>query len=435
MGILFWLRNSFFWTMDALKGSSVKKDFLQIETCFKLSSFEELQQHNKPILKHLLNTAVSESTFYKKYAGYKSLRDFPVVDKHIIKKNFDEISISDKTKEKLFTVSTSGSTGTPFKIFQSKRKKTRNTADTLYFANSAGYFLGHQLLYLRLWSAYYRKSNFLAKLQNIRQLDVQDLDEPYIEKLIEELKKDKSIKGWLGYPSGFEKICNYLDKTGSGQLDCNIQSIIAMSEGLSHYVKSKMEYYFQAPVVSRYSNVENGIIAQQKPGEKYFTINWASYHVEILDINKDIPVKTGEIGRIVVTDLYNTATPMIRYDTGDLGSFSFLKDQHNKFPMLSSVQGRKMDVLLDTNGNLVSPFKMYNYLHDYPELDQVQFIQSGKNRYTIKINKKGSFKRENEFVYLFKKDMGKDAVISIEYVDEIPLLKSGKRKLTVNLCQ
>ena len=251
--------------------------------------------------------------------------------------------------------------------------------------------------------------------------------------MLENLEKDKSTKGWLGYPSGMEKMCNYLDQSGSGPLNCNIKSIIAMSEGLSHYVQSKMEYYFQAPVVSRYSNVENGIIAQQKPGEKYFTVNWASYHVEILNLNEDFPAKKGEIGRIVVTDLYNTTTPMIRYDTGDLGSFSFLSDQHNQFPMLKSVHGRKMDILADTNGNLVSPFKMYNYLHDYPELEQVQFIQSDKRRYTIKINKSGTFARENEFIYLFKRDMGKDAIISVEYVDEIPLLKSGKRKLTVNL--
>lgn len=433
--MLLWLRNTFFWSLDLIKGRPIKKDLLEIRDCFELPSFQELEKRNEPKLNMLLNAAVNQSPFYKKYSNYQSLTDFPVVNKHIIKNNFDTINIPNKDKEKVFTVSTSGSTGTPFKIFQSKRKKLRNTADTLYFANSSGYVLGHQLLYLRLWSAYYRKSNFLAKLQNIRQLDVQDLDESHIRKLIKTLEKDKSYKAWLGYPSGFEKICNYLDKIDATPLNCRVKSIIAMSEGLSHYVKSKMEYYFQAPVVSRYSNVENGIIAQQKPGEKYFTINWASYHVEILDLKKDIPVKKGEIGRLVVTDLYNLSTPMIRYDTGDLGSFSFLNDQHNQFPMLSSVQGRRMDILADTHGNLVSPFKMYNYLHDYPELNQVQFIQSDKKRYTIRINKSGTFSRENEFIYLFKRDMGKDAIISVEYVDEIPLLKSGKRKLTVNLYQ
>tara|TARA_R110000868_G_scaffold193351_1_gene438210 strand:- start:2848 stop:4155 length:1308 start_codon:yes stop_codon:yes gene_type:complete len=435
MGLLLRLRNAFFWSMDTLNGNPIKKDLIQIDSCFKLSSFEELEKVNKPNLKHLLDLAVNHSPFYKEYGGYKDLKDFPVVNKNIIKENFDNINIPAKAKEKTYTVSTSGSTGTPFKIIQSKRKKLRNTADTLYFAKSAGFALGHELLYLRLWSAYYRKGKVLAKLQNIQQLDVQDLDDAYIKQLIVDLEKDKSPKGWLGYPSGFEKICNYLDQVDSAPLNCNIKSIIAMSEGLSEYVKSKMEYYFKSPVVSRYSNVENGIIAQQKPGEKYFTINWASYYVEILDLNQDIPVQKGEIGRIVVTDLYNLHTPMIRYDTGDLGSFSFLNDSSNQFPMLNSVQGRKMDILADTRGNLVSPFKMYNYLHDYPELAQVQFIQSDKRRYTIKINNNGSFARENEFIFLFKKDMGSDAIISVEYVDEIPLLKSGKRKLTVNLYQ
>ncbi len=50
-----------------------------------------------------------------------------------------------------------------------------------------------------------------------------------------------------------------------------------------------------------------------------FTINWASFYIEIIDFNEDKPVEQGKLSRIIVTDLYNLATPIIRYDTGDLG--------------------------------------------------------------------------------------------------------------------
>ena len=53
-------------------------------------------------------------------------------------------------------------------------------------------------------------------------------------------------------------------------------------------------------------------------------------------------------------------------------------------------------------------------------------------KYVIKINTKKNFLREEELVNLFRDVVGKDASIKLEYVDEIPALKSGKRKLTIN---
>jgi phenylacetate-CoA ligase len=192
-----------------------------------------------------------------------------------------------------------------------------------------------------------------------------------------------------------------------------------------------MEYYFQCPTVSRYSNEENGIIAQQLPDETNFTINWASYIVEILNMDNDTPVADGEVGRIIVTDLYNYATVMIRYDTGDIGSFDSSKS--DTIPKFNNIQGRKMDALYTTDGKLVNPFVLCFQVDEFQELDQIQYIQISKKGYTIKVNSKNNFKRESELLSLFKSEIGNDAEVSIEYVNEIPSLKSGKRKLTVNL--
>ena len=38
--------------------------------------------------------------------------------------------------------------------------------------------------------------------------------------------------------------------------------------------------------------------------------------VEIVD-DKGAPCASGEIGRVIVTDLHNFATPLMRYDIGD----------------------------------------------------------------------------------------------------------------------
>ncbi len=418
-----------FWFFDFIKGSKIKHHLKDIK--FINDNYPNSLDKRNQYLKKLLDHATLTSDFYKLYENYESLNDFPVIDKIIIREEFHNIISKQYKNKKKYKVSTSGSTGAPFSIYQDKNKKLRNTADTLYYAKLSGFTLGQKLLYLRLWAAYYKKPKLIAWLQNSVQLDVSDLNDAYLRKLILKLEKDSSKKGWLGYASGFETICKYLDKNNYAPLNCNITSIIAISERLGNDVKEKMEYYFKTPTVSRYSNVENGIIAQQTKDDTSFTINWASYIVEVLDLEKNEPAKKGAVGRIVITDLYNLATPMIRYDTGDLGILT-----HNgtdEIPKLKSIQGRRMDALYKTNGEILNPFTMHGYVYDFPEIEQLQFIQLDKYKFKIKINTNVKFTRETLLISKFKNDIGLDADIEVVYVKEIPALKSGKRKISVNL--
>ncbi len=47
--------------------------------------------------------------------------------------------------------------------------------------------------------------------------------------------------------------------------------------------------------------------------------------VKILKPDDDKLIQESEIGRIVITVLYNYSMPMIRYDTGDIGKHKFKK--------------------------------------------------------------------------------------------------------------
>ena len=70
----------------------------------------------------------------------------------------------------------------------------------------------------------------------------------------------------------------------------------------------------------------------------------------MFDLNEDKKIGFGQRGRIVITDLYNYATPLIRYDTGDVGIMHLDENNH---PYFSQVLGRKLDLIYDTKGNLV----------------------------------------------------------------------------------
>jgi phenylacetate-CoA ligase len=102
--------------------------------------------------------------------------------------------------------------------------------------------------------------------------------------------------------------------------------------------------------------------------------------------------------------------------------------------VFKSIEGRRMDMIYDTSGSHVSSFVITNNMWKYREVKQYQFIQTSKKNYIFKLNTDLPFIRANELTEEFKGYFGEDANITIDYVHEIPLLDSGKRKKVVNTC-
>ncbi|WP_143148069.1 CoF synthetase [Algibacter luteus] len=420
-----------FWFIDFLKGGKVKNHFNDIKFILENFDTDESKKRRSNYQIKLLEHAVDTVPFYEAYKGFTCLSEFPIVNKLILRENLENfISVSYKNKPN-FEVSTSGSTGTPLLVYQDINKKQRNTADTLYFGEKAGYKIGQKLFYFRAWGGILNKSVLASFLQNVKTVNVKNLDKESIRKLIHNITTGNSTKAFIGYTSSFREICKYLDSINSGPIKANISSMIANAEPLGEPTKNAVKKYFDFDILSRYSNMENGILSQQMKNEgSNFHINWASFFIEILDLEKNEPVSHGTLGRVVVTDLFNYSMPIIRYDTGDLAVINIDRNYFNGAPSFFKVEGRRMDTIYDTRGNIMTTV-VYE-LEYFPEFKQSQLIQEGEKVYLVKINIEGKFKQEEKLINMLKKYLGEDAIVRIEYVNEIPQLSSGKMKLTIN---
>ena len=429
------LRKELFWTLDLLKGAKVKKyfeDIRRINECpYSEAAIASRERYLQNILQHCLNTV----PFYRELElEGPGIEQFPVVDKNYIRERQDSFISTKYRKEKLYRASTSGSTGTPFTVLHHRSKRIRNTADTLYFAKKAGYALGEPLFFMRIW-----EKNGLGRLirklsQNVHQIDVTQLTDKKLHQLLGHLSKGASNKCMLAYASAYEVICNYLDGTQPHFRSTNVKSIISMSEALPKHCKISLKKYFSCEAFSRYSNRENGILAQQIPGfEGNFLLNMGSYHFEVLKLSTNELAEDGTVGRIVVTDLFNLSMPMVRYDTGDLG----IKQKYNyngtEYAVFSRIEGRKLDCVFNTAGEMLSSFIFPNKLRRYKNIKQFQFIQAGPKTYKFILNTNSEFSREAQLIREFSEVLGEDATVEVEYVDEIPLLSSGKRKKVLNI--
>jgi phenylacetate-CoA ligase len=424
------IRNKLFWLVDFIKKSPIKSQLNEINFSFIEKNSNPSYATNK--LNNILLEACSNTEFYKEFNGFP-ISQFPVIDKNLIRENYEKFLSRKYSESERIPLITSGSTGTPFITYQNKEKRQRNTADTIFMAQLGGYFVGKKLYYFKIWSEYNKKSEFLRFMQNIIAVDVLNLKKN-LPNVFKNLQANQSPIAILGYVSALETLSKFLDNENGKVKKPSVCSIITMSESLDEYTKTRLEEHLKCPVLSRYSNIENGILAQQTIKDPInFTVNIASYYIEILDVETNEVLPFGKLGKIVVTDYFNKAMPLIRYDTGDTGIMNEVIIDNKKTLVLSHIEGRKLDRIYNTKGELISSYIVYKNMWSYPEIEQYQFIQVSNKDYTFKISMKDKFEREVELTNEFKVYLGEDANFKIEYVKEIPLLNSGKRKKVMNI--
>ncbi|MBP0902486.1 hypothetical protein ACFSKN_02560 [Mariniflexile gromovii] len=431
MSFLSSIRQTLFWSTDTIRGGAIKKHYNEIKLINENKQSTEAKILKGKYLVRLLNHAIKNTNFYSEAAKKADLSSFPVINKDIIRSNYESFQSKEFLNKKNIQVSTGGSTGTPFKLFHNKNKRNRHLADNIYFAENGGYQLGDKLYLIRAWHKTGTKYLIQSFKRNIRLYGVINYTDKDMAKLLLDMQTDKNNKSIVCFASMCDILVNYLDNSATEeQLNgLNIKSIITDGDALNVVTKDKMQYYFKTPTVARYGNMECGIMAQQSySGGHEYQLNEASYYFEVLDLKEDKPVKPGEVGRIVVTDLFNYCVPLIRYDTGDLASYNVV----NNVTVFERIEGRKVDLIYNTSGDILSPYMVVQKMSEYSELKQFQFAQKDKKEYIFRLNPWTSFNQEQELIADSKTYLGNDANVTIEYVEEVPLLSSGKRKQVIN---
>lgn len=361
-------------------------------------------------------------------------KDWPVVNKNILRENKQEHLSSAFDPEKLISMSTSGSTGTPFSCLQDVNKKKHVNAEVMFYSGKTGYKVGQRIIFIRSLVKKVAKSPLQQFLQNVYQLNCKDFSDKGIKQMLERIRQLSAGSGAmiLSYASTLDAFRKYFEKHGMEEAKgCNIFGIVSGSEMLYDVTRETMEKAFGCKCFSRYSNEENGIIGQDDIKNNVFLNNRASYIVEILKFDSNQPAAVGEIGRVVITDLFNYAMPMVRYDTGDAGSWVEIEQGGVTRRAIGNFSGRAVDMIFDCEGNQISPHAITNGMWRFEGVKQFQFIQKGKKDYFIRINR-GSVFDKKELLGVLHSIVGEAANIRLEEVDDIPILASGKRRYIVN---
>lgn len=416
------IRKLGFWTLDAIRGGKIYAHQKHLQ---------QVKYSGKGDQKALTDLLVHASKTVPAYKGMPAeLKFFPVVSKQDYRKNFEAYRSSLHLDEsKLHKVFTSGSSGTPFMAYQDTNKLKWHQAGLIEINNDIGWGLGDRFAFLRVWGVAHNTRNLSLMLSNTVPVNVINFDRGRQEAFRQRMLHDKSLHLILGYASALEKLAEYLIECNDGPKTYGITLVIADSENLSAKAKQTIEKAFACPVLNRYANNENGILALTKENDDRFFVNYPEYYVEILKLNSDEPVVEGEAGRIVITDLYNYAFPFVRYDTGDIGVAEKVVD--GQCFVISQLLGRVSASLTKTDGVFITESSVTAYFENMINIGRYQIIQEAAKDYRIKIESTHQ-KLNGNLIERAKACFGNDANITIEHVVQIQQGKNGKYPITVN---
>lgn len=327
---------------------------------------------------------------------------------------------------------TGGSYGEPLRVPYSKPRTTVRTATFKYFNELAGYELGDPFVLIRAKN----KSKLEKFLRNENVFIPNDTSSHALEGFTNMLR-EKRIEVLMGYPSVMYALAIFLNDHPDKKKGLKIKTIISVSEPLEQEKRKYINDVFACKFVDRYSNEEVGLIAQQEEFGGGYLVNSFGIITEIVHPETNMPVKAGEQGKVLVTDLNNDLIPVVRYDTGDLATASEYKDGF--LHRIESIQGRIAEQLFSTNGTPISSLMLGPYIYKplsvQGKVFQYQFAQVEQMCYELRI--KGSqgdlpVSVEKQLIADLVAILGEDAIVDLIYVVDIKPQPSGKRPVFKN---
>ena len=423
------LRSRVFWLRDRLSGCPLSTHVQDIAAQME---DPDLRQHRTTErLQALLQHATETTRFYQRFRGVSSLDLFPVISKRALKENYAALFSDCYERSSLLKTATSGSYGTPLTFYLTREKKLRQHAEIIYFGRWAGFDVG---LRYALLSTAKAKPAWKRYLFNEVYLNPGRLDERWLSMVRQTLRRHE-VQILIGQSSAVAALAQYCIMSGDAPEVLSVTGVIAFGETVPESARQSVYQAFGVHLLSRYAARELGVLAHENPQTGKHLLNTASYVIEILDLNSDAPAAPGYLGRVVVTDLFSYAMPLIRYDTGDLAVLATERSAVGAVPMFERLEGRQVESIFAVDGTRISPFAIMGALRDLQQVFQYQFIQTRPTSYELRLVVQQPFTEAEIIRPRLLHLLGAAADLRITYTDEIASLPSGKRPCVLSYNQ
>jgi phenylacetate-CoA ligase len=363
------------------------------------------------------------------------LRDIPILSRDLLQGEYTEICATNWPRHhgRAGEIQTSGSTGQPVKV------KRTGLCQMYWLALTLRDHLWHQrdftatLAAIRvpggssnkgaatspIWgeavSALYRSgpSHLLPISTNVHQ------QAEWLAKV--------SPDYLLTYPTNLAELMRVVEKGGLHLP--RLREIRTIGESVPEELREICTRLLGIKVTDMYSSQELGIIALQCPVSGLYHVQSENLLMEILNEQGE-PCSPGEVGRAVVTDLHNFATPLIRYELRDYAEVGPICPCGRGLPTIRRILGRRRNMVVLPNGQRYWPRVGFQRFREViPGLKQYQLVQSTLQQIEVNLVVSGNVTQEQEAVltHVIQEALGYPFELQFDYrEEELPQTRSGK---------
>ncbi len=386
--------------------------------------FNEISRNNNnmiPFVEHDIKL------YLEKWGINECLENCPIMTKSDIINHRKKYRSDERAKVFAFT---GGSSGESLKVPLSKNRSIIRKASLSYYNQLVGYQIGDRYLFIRTKN----RPWLLRKIRNEYVFVVKSMNSNTLGQVSRYIQY-KQLKYIIGFPSVIYEIAQYMNQHSIN--NNYVDGIICTSEPVYHNQITEIKTAFNCKILDRYSNEEVGIIAHQRETDGDLIVDRFGVIVEVVDPNTLLPVKEGEEGKVLVTDLNADLFPIIRYDTDDIAMVSKYKD--GQLYSLKKVIGRNFEKIYKPDGSRIYTLSLgpsiYFPLSKAGYSCTFQFAQTNIDEYELRI-KQSVQKIPNKIIIeinnSLKKELGEGAKINTVIVEEIPRRRSGKQPMYLN---
>ncbi len=238
----------------------------------------------------------------------------------------------------------------------------------------------------------------------------------------------------VGYTGQVVDVARFV-RDHPGVLTWRPRTMVSAAEGLQPGQRELLQSHLVDEVFLSYGSREFMSVGMECEHHVGYHVHADNVVVEVVD-DAGVPRPAGMEGRIVITDLHNTATPFIRYEIGDVGTMG--PDEPcacgKPFPILKSVDGRLQDVVHTPRGTVSGIFITYTMRQFDDWIEGYQVVQDRRDRVLIRLLTKEPLTPERlaPVTALLHEGLGAAMQIDYERVTELARRRTGKVALVLS---
>jgi phenylacetate-CoA ligase len=416
---------------------------------------DKLRVYQNEQLRKIVKYAYENSHFYRRKFGHlgirpeeirtvEDLKKLPITRKEELIANLNGVVSSEFEVGKLKVQRTSGSTGRPLYLYLTQ-------AEDEY--RKAKHLRAHTALGQKPWDKWVTVTSPLHFAETTKLQRILNFYAVNPISVFEDVNAQISQIGKLkpdvldGYSNSIVLLAKKVKENGLTVVSPKF--LVGGAELIDNSSRDFVEKVFGAPFYDEYACVEFERLAWQCREKNGYHIDADSVVMEFLDESGE-ETAPGETGEIVCTSLFNYAMPLIRYALDDTG----VPSRENScpcgrsLPLMNVVTGRKDSLLVFPNERVLAPFAFIAAMMTskfYQSIELFRVVQKREDLLVFKLKMKKDEVSEKILERELKAHLAQvfgmqldDVEFMVEFVDDIPLDRSGKFRIVsseLNICE